>query len=244
MKIFLDVGGHTGQSLEEVLKPVYRFDVIHCFEPQPECYEIIKKKFRSHLGGRLIVHNFGLADFNGEKDLYGEGIGASLFADKRDVDSEKYQKCRFVSAAEFFEEHTNNNDIVVMKLNCEGGEVLILRDLIRNGKIHFLTNVMIDFDIRKVPSRKHEQGKILIELDEVGFKNYSLEKKTMIGITHQRSISWWLSNLKNAGAFMDLTMGQKVLRILPFRMRFFIQKMRRKFNKLSGRRPAYYDGKF
>ncbi len=244
MNIFLDVGGHEGQTLQEVLRPAYRFDVIHCFEPQRECYELLKRKFGAYLGGRLVLHNFGLADFDGEKELYGEGIGASLFPDKRDVDNREIQKCRFVRASSFFCEHINAGNLVVMKLNCEGGEVLILRDLIQSAKIHLLSNVMIDFDIRKVPSKKHEQGNIINELNEAGFKNYINEKETMIGITHQASIRFWLSNLDNAEEFMNLTPEQRTMRWLPFGLRRFLQKKHRKLHKiiLGDKRPDYYTG--
>lgn len=135
MNIFLDVGGHKGQTVEEVLKPIYKFDVIHCFEPQLECCELMKEKFLTHIvSGRLILHNFGLSDFNDIAKLYGEGMGASTFKDKQDIVSAKSQECSFVSAAYFFDKYINNQDLVIMKLNCEGGEISILEDLIKNKK--------------------------------------------------------------------------------------------------------------
>ena len=135
MKIFLDVGGHLGETLDEVLKPNYRFDIIHCFEPQVECYEMLKNKYQDW----VELHNFGLADFDDMRGLYGEGMGASLFADKQDIDDSQRAKCRFVRASSFIKEHVKQDDLAVMKLNCEGGEVLILRDLIQGASICYRT---------------------------------------------------------------------------------------------------------
>lgn len=231
MNIFLDVGGFNGETLREVLKPIYRFDMVHCFEPQAECYATLQATFHDRSGDKLVLHNVGLADFDGEQDLYGKGVGASMFSDKRDIDNCLSQKCQFVSASRFFDEHINQDDFVVMKLNCEGGELLILRDLMRSGKIHSLENVMIDFDIRKIPSKQHEQKNIMAELKAVGFTNYSLRKKSMLGTTHHESIHWWLSNLKKSSQFVDLTEAEKRIRILPFSVRLFIQKNKRKLQR-------------
>ena len=226
MNVFLDVGGHVGQSLEEVLKPIYRFDVIHCFEPQLSCYEMLEKNFMPAHGGRLVLHNYGLADFDGEKNLYGDRgeAGVSMFSDKRDVDENFIQKCQFSSASRFFDENITKKDMVIMKLNCEGGELLILRDLIRSGNINLLTNVMIDFDIRKIPSKKHEQENIINELKNAGFKNHILHNRVMVGKTHQDRLRFWLSSLDNAPEFTDLTNKEKLMRILPFGIRRFIHK--------------------
>ena len=69
-KIFLDVGGHFGETLEEVLKPKYGFDLVHCFEPIPDCYARIKSVFASEISaGKLQVHNFGLSN---RTDNHGE----------------------------------------------------------------------------------------------------------------------------------------------------------------------------
>ncbi|MGI9307068.1 MAG: hypothetical protein ACR2P5_07190 [Gammaproteobacteria bacterium] len=233
-KIFLDVGGHEGQTLEEVLKPDYRFDAVHCFEPQPEYCEHIRRNFSARIAdGKLFAHSFGLADFDGERLLYGKGIGASVFSDKEDIDNAVSARCSFVRASAFFAEHIGKEDLAVMKLNCEGGEVLILRDLIKSGAVHSLANAMIDFDIRKIPSRRSEEKKITTEMAAAGFKNYTTASRSMVGFTHQERIRFWLSNLDCADEFMKLTPGEEKMRMLPFWMRRRIQKIRRKIKKIK-----------
>ena len=43
MKIFLDIGSHIGQTLQEVTKEKYAFDKIVCFEPSSFCLDKLKK---------------------------------------------------------------------------------------------------------------------------------------------------------------------------------------------------------
>lgn len=221
MKIFLDVGANIGQTLEVVLRPPYRFDVVHSFEPHPGSYQELKRRAGVHLDGRLFLHNFGLADFNGEKNLYGAGIGASLYADKEDIDNKKLALCRFVQASDFFQKHVDRDDLVVMKLNCEGGEALILRDLIRSGCIHLLSHVFIDFDVRKIPSQEQEEANIVSELQAVGFKNYVTQRqefyvwRSHIWFGYEHRISSWLSKIPEAEAVMELTFWQKKARRMP-----------------------------
>ena len=202
-KIFLDVGGNTGQTLDVVLKPSYQFDVIHCFEPQKECFEFLQNKFSDYLGGKLVLHNFGLADEDKECLLFGGGIGASLFSDKRDVDENIRETCRFVKASTFIADNILANDYVLMKLNCEGSEVIILRDLMQNNYIHSFANILIDFDVRKIPSQQHEQEKVLAEIKDVGFHNYINSRHVKWGLDYESRINSWLSTVKDAPFFME-----------------------------------------
>lgn len=187
MKVFLDVGGHRGETLATVFSPKFHFDMVHCFEPMPAYADFIKKKFRHQIAdGKLEVHNFGLADFSGTQKLYGvdtsrkncfaDGLGASLFADKKDIDNSHVLECEFVKASDFFRQHINADDYVFLKMNCEGGEVLILRDLIASKLIHTVNFAYIDFDIVKIPSQHHCRDEILAELKAVGFDNFATNK--------------------------------------------------------------------
>ncbi len=244
MNIFLDVGGHFGQTLNEIYKSNYRFDLVHCFEPQEECHQKISNRFAKQIeSGRLVLHNCGLADFNGKKKLFGGGgtsMGASLFADKHNIDNTEVEICCFVSATDFVKRHIGKNDIAVMKLNCEGGEILILRDLIESGAIHLLNSIFIDFDIRKIPSQRAEEENVIAEMNNCNFRNYALErevgrvktfsfsKRKMVsrrlnlitgegsyqGMMHSR-LWWWLTFLPEANQLCNLSVGDRIATRIP-----------------------------
>ena len=231
MNIFIDIGGHLGETLAEVLSPQYRFDIVHCFEPQAKCYEHLKLKYAEQVADhKLVLHNCGLANFNGKKQLFGGvtgSLGASLFSDKNDIDNSETEICEFIRATDFINQHISPDSFAVMKLNCEGGEIFILRDLMASGAIHLLASIFIDFDIRKIPSQQAEEEKLIAEMKNCNFRNYALERETprvkTFSFSQRRVVAralpnpiWcWLVQLKQADKIRDLTVGEKLMRVLP-----------------------------
>jgi FkbM family methyltransferase len=198
-KIFLDVGGHEGQTLNEVLSGKYSFDKVYCFEPMPREYNFLVENFSS-IGEPygLEILNYGLLDTTGERIIYGtnEDMAASIYKEKRDVGNRHNETlCKFVSSSEFFEEHINDEDLVIMKLNCEGSEIMIANSLLDSGEIKKVDNMMLDFDIKKVPGKEQEADELIDRLNVSNFKGYSLVGDVMIGNTHESRIGNWLSTL-------------------------------------------------
>ena len=104
-------------------------------------------------------------------------------------------KCAFVRASEFFAEHIAADDLVVMKLNCEGSECDIMNDLIDTGEVSKIDDVMIDFDVRKYPNHAHEEPALMQRMADTGFDNFSLCEKVMRGKGHQGRLANWLRSL-------------------------------------------------
>lgn len=196
-KVFLDVGGHLGQTLDEVLSPEYGFDIVHCFEPLPKFAMLLQAKYQAAIAnGRLQVHAVGLADQDGEATLFGnnEGGGASLFSEHAsNTQHPGATTIRLMRASRFFETELRSSDVVLMKLNCEGAEGQILCDLCSSGEIHKISNVMIDFDLFKVRGRRAEPFAVLEKLKQANFSRYELCYDVMIGKSHQERIRNWLS---------------------------------------------------
>ena len=122
---------------------------------------------------RLSVQQIALADRNGTATMYGAGLlGGSLLAEKRQIASkvEKVinEEVRLQRATEWFEENVPPSAAVYLKMNCEGGEVAILNDLLDSGMIDRVTSMYVDFDIRKVEGRAGEQEEIERRLKERG----------------------------------------------------------------------------
>jgi len=258
MNIFIDVGGNVGQTLDELFNLPHRFDVVHCLEPQARCFSVLENKYAAQIAaGKLKLHNFGLADFDGESVLYGgESFsgGASMFSDKDDVDDAQMEKCAFVKASTFVKKIVQANDFAVMKLNCEGGEALILRDLMQDGAIHLLNSIYVDFDIRKIPSQAAEEAKIIAEMRALPYGNYvtwhemttvntwSFSKRRKIsrkigGYGFPR-IKVWLFQIENAEKIIDLGVMGRVVRHLSKSVWGRLYRARRVFRKRLLRKMA------
>ena len=153
MKIFLDVGAHIGETLEVAIDKKYGFDKIYCFEPATVCCDIIKAKFQDP---RVVVCEYGLWNSGCIMPLYNPGdMGASVFKDKPNRHHTGSLNVKLVSTSNWFSQHLNFNDQVFVKINCEGSECVILDDLIDSGQYKKINVLMVDFDVRKIPSQKH-----------------------------------------------------------------------------------------
>lgn len=208
MKIFLDVGSHRGQTLKEVIKPCYRFDIIHCFDPMPREFQYLIKKYKKRRScEKVIFHNKGLLDQTKELIIHGSNkdMGATIFDSKPHLNGKEINTvCMFQRVSDFFKQNIKENDLVLMKLNVEGSECIIMNDLLDTKECFKIDNVMIDFDVRRVPGQEHEEQLLKDRMKKEGFYNYSLCDDVMIGSTHRKRIRHWLSGLDFAEDFMNI----------------------------------------
>ncbi len=182
--IFLDIGAHWGETLEEALSPVWRFDTVYAFEPDPEAVRIIEQKFAAEIAsGKLILIPAALSDHDGEADLFGgnEGGGASLYAEKTNIDAAKHARVTLIQSSTFFREHFTADEVIIAKLNCEGGEVNILNDLAKSGEIQKIARLVVDFDIRKVRGKRGLARATIAAMRAAGFDRFLLTEDVMVG---------------------------------------------------------------
>lgn len=233
MKIFIDVGGHFGETIEAVIDPVYGFDKIYCFEPVKLCAERIKK-IKSD---KLIVITAGLYNKNTTCEIYKPGSeAASIFSDHeglrddklRDVAFEEIEICKLIKSSEFFLQNIKTTDYVVMKLNCEGSECDILLDLIESEEICKVKNLLVDFDARKIPSQFHKIDIVKEILKVKNIKYFSPEEMQYGGGTHFGGIRQWLrrTNQKEINIF-------SIFKYLAFHFKNIISLKHMPFYKLQ-----------
>lgn len=188
MKVFLDVGAHEGWSLHAVRDPKYGFDRIYCFEPASSCWPALE----AVADDRVAVCRFGLWNRTCNHALYDPGSrGASLFEDKFGATPPE-EVCRLVRATDWFRENLGGEDEIFLKLNCEGAECDIVEDLLDSGELARVRSVMIDPDVRKIPSLAHRERELRDRLASTGLTNYFMEDEVMVGETHRDRIQNWL----------------------------------------------------
>ena len=146
-KIFLDIGAYHGETLS-FIKKTNEFDEIHSFEICTENCEKYLNKFKSD---NIFIHNFGLLDKNDNITLYNPGSdGASIYKEKSSSRGFTNNKIyNVIKASDWFKENINANDIVIVKINCEGSETRIITNLIESGEYDKITLVFIWLDILK-----------------------------------------------------------------------------------------------
>jgi FkbM family methyltransferase len=186
----LDVGGHLGQTLTEVVDRGYALDKIYCFEPAPMCWPALEK----FTDPRVSLCRFGLWKKTTTSKLYGAGeMGASMFPDAEWVDrTAPTTTIELVRASEWVAAHVAPGDVVFMKLNCEGAECDVVEDLLDAGLLKQFYSVMIDFDIRDVPSLRWREKAVRARLRAARLTNVCFTEDVMKGATHQDRIRHWM----------------------------------------------------
>lgn len=191
MKVFLDVGAHAGWTLIAVRDPKYCFERIYCFEPASACWPSLEQLADS----RVTICRFGLWNETTTRVLYDAGTrSASVYADKFEG-LPSTEEVQLVRATDWFRQHLSPKDAVYLKLNCEGAEVDIVEDLLESGEFARLRAVMIDPDVRKIPSQRHRERELRDLLEAAGLTNFALEEDVMIGETHRLRIQNWLRSV-------------------------------------------------
>ena len=190
-KIFLDVGGHIGETLKVALDPKYNFDKVFCFEPVPQYWQILK----TFNDNRLTICEYGLWNDNCTKQIFGPNtMGASLFKDKFKSEVESID-IQLKKASDWFAQNLSVDDQVYLKLNCEGAECAILENLIATGEYKKIKVLMVDFDVRKIPSQKSQMGSVKLKLHGLGIpKIYYIDENPRGKLTHTDFTRYWLDN--------------------------------------------------
>ncbi len=190
MKILLDVGGNTGQTVRAVLDH-FNFDRIVTFEPAPQCW----REIESIGDPRVELCRFGLWRETCERELHDPGSeAASIFADFESQDrSTKVTTINLVKASDWLAANVSDDDVVFMKLNCEGAECDIIEDLLESGQFGKIYNVMVTFDVRKSQSQRSRELPLRRRLLREGHRNVVYAEDVLRGETHAERIANWLN---------------------------------------------------
>lgn len=155
MKIFLDVGAHIGETARVVINHSNNFDKIYCFEPLSHFCDQIRTNIKDD---RVIVNEFGLWKENTKKILFCTNRNSASIFNDRFKPEDPSAEIDLLRASDWLKKNINPDDEVFMKLNCEGSECDIIEDIIDSGEDHKIKALMVDFDVRKIPSQKHREA--------------------------------------------------------------------------------------
>lgn len=176
-RIFFDVGSHHGETIDRMLDPVYKLDRIIGFDPSPACQSLLIAKYQNE--PRVEIASFGLWNKTTNRPLFCEGqLFGTIWPDYEPNFIHPVAQIRgniatglFVKASYVVHEVVRPGDFVVFKMNCEACECDIVDDLLDSGEYDKLDWVLIDFDVRHVPSQAHRQQEILQRVADLGKKN-------------------------------------------------------------------------
>ena len=186
-RVFLDIGAHHGETLEEVVKPRWRFDRIWCFEPATACLPAIRR----FADDRVEVVNAGLGPRDETVELHDPGsIGASIHAAK--AATAHVETVQLLDAAAWMQGHVDDGDTVWVKVNCEGAECDLLEHLLDTGQAQKIAHLLVHFDAEKIPGMAHRAPETRRRLDAAGVP-WIEAGKILSGRSHARKTANWLA---------------------------------------------------
>lgn len=162
--VILDCGSNIGMAIL-FFKALYPDAVITAFEPAPWACAAIEETIRANTLRDVTVHNAALAEAEGTLELFhdpshpGSAV-MSVFHDRMPgatVQVPAVRLSRFITAPVDF-----------LKLDVEGSELAVLRDLVASGSIGQIRQMVIEFHHHLTPARDN-LSECLAILEESGF---------------------------------------------------------------------------
>ena len=180
---YFDLGLFHGTEMflfREAMMPKIEFsDVfVYGFEPCEDAFKVSSMAPWTK-GDNVELFNLAVGGEKGQRKIYHaeNGVGNSLYPSKNNV-GDKFEVVEVIKFSEWIEEHVSGfrNDINIMKINIEGAEYEVFRDLEENDLIkHIDIFCGAGFDIEKVPELKkfkNDYRRILRE-HNVDIKHFS-----------------------------------------------------------------------
>jgi hypothetical protein len=130
----------------------------------------------------------------------------------------------FRDAAVWFREHLSSDDEVVVKVNCEGAECDLLDHLVASGELAKVDELVVHFDVRKVPGQEHREAETRARLDAARIP-YRPAESIFFGRNTQEKTANWLG-WYHASRFGRLRYS--VLRRAEFAVRVSLWRLRQR----------------
>ena len=174
---FFDIGAHKGESIER-FKKILKNITIHAFEPTPNLFELLKKKYSKE---NIFLNNLAVSDNDQAQTLYSykHTLMNSMFPVKS---NSKFQKSRILS--------TNSN-------TKEFEEKIEVKSITIDSYCN--KNKIEEIDFLKIDTQGFED-KVLTGAKEMLRKNCInvIELELIIGIAFERTISFYdIENIVN-----------------------------------------------
>lgn len=141
-KLIYDIGANIGVATL-VMNNIYPEAIIHCFEPDPENFEVLRMN-TEHLGPKVVLNKVALSNYNGTTQLYGSDNPVNLGGfsthikppEEQVLGGHPWQQVPVVRTS-FYMAKVGVPDLI--KIDCEGAEHDILMDIPDLSKVQWIT---------------------------------------------------------------------------------------------------------
>ena len=130
--LIIDIGGHQGSYTDELLKKFPYANII-IFEPSLNKYEVLIEKYKDKKN--VNIENFAVSNISGKGKLYSNSDTDSLATlykreeENRDRFFSHEEDIEIIKLSEYWSKKLNYQNIDLIKLDIEGSEFNVIKDL-------------------------------------------------------------------------------------------------------------------
>ena len=160
--IVIDCGANIGNVSDFFLN---KGAIVHAFEPNSDLHCVLEKRFngndRFFLNKKGVWHEDDHLKFYFHKSRkYGAKLwseGSSLIREKPNVSESDYETIEVIRLSDYLSQFS---EITLIKIDIEGAEFTVLKDLITTGMIHKAKHVLVESHDKKIPSIRQQKTEV------------------------------------------------------------------------------------
>jgi len=185
MRVFIDLGAFTGDTLEIALKRYKGFDRFYAFEPLVKNFEILKKKFGDRENVYLVN---AAADTEARKAKFYLGNewgdeGGSLCDNKTTCFKDKFENVTCLDFSKFVTENFSLKDKIILKVDIEGKEYDLFKYMIKENSISYIDKIYCEWHNDRIGLDYGKHRELIRQLRKRGFNlvgDNSLDEYTYV----------------------------------------------------------------
>jgi FkbM family methyltransferase len=157
-KIILDCGSHLGESVQKFRKMLPKTDEpeFYMFEANPYLFDRFNKNVEF---ATCKKYNVAISDKDSEVKFWGcvknkVSVGSTLEKDKAiwdKIQDDDFLIIKSIRLSNFIKTNFLSTDYIILKLDIEGSEYSVLKDLIDSQCIDFINEIFCEFHSQWLP---------------------------------------------------------------------------------------------
>lgn len=152
-KLFIDIGGHLGQSIERFYTNVSNAKSWDIVSFEPLVHKELSVNIKKYDNVEVIPKAAWVKDINIPLyvDSHMEGIGSTVLKGKLSgkLDYQHPKMVQAVNFPEWFRRKQESYDYIVIKMNIEGSEYILLPYFLNSGLLEYINELYVETHCHK-----------------------------------------------------------------------------------------------
>lgn len=167
--LIIDCGGNIGMATL-FFKWLYPKAEVHTFEPDKRTFEVLVRNIKSNSLHNVYPHRLAVSDRNGCIDFFSDesSPGSPEMSTVRERMPKDRTTVECVSLSSFMDNDLKGRTVDFLKLDIEGAEGAVLRDLVSSGAIARVREMVIEYH-HHIGKEGPGFGPFLAMLEKAGF---------------------------------------------------------------------------